>query len=92
MANKPQVWLHLIIHRRLGVLKVIKNIDLASGGFRGDNFLILWHVASFVNLTLVIDLDVNRYPSLLNICDTGAPNSICIVIQNILFIVSGVLG
>jgi hypothetical protein len=74
------------------MLEVIENVHLSSGGFSGDNFLILWHIASFVNLSLMIDLDVDRYPSLLLICDTGATDSIGVIVKDILLIVPGVLG
>jgi hypothetical protein len=69
------------------VLKVVKNVNLAICSFGRNNFLILWHVSSFVDFTLMVNLDIDRDSSLLGVGDTGAANSIGIVVQNILFIV-----
>jgi hypothetical protein len=52
--------------------------------------LILRHVTGFVNFALVIDLDVDWDTGWLFFGDTGAADTVCIVVQNVLFIVSSV--
>jgi len=70
------------------MLKVIKNVYFSICSLSGNNFLILRHVTSLVNFALVIDLDIDGYTGLLLFGHTGATDSVCVVVQNIFFIVS----
>jgi hypothetical protein len=88
MADEAQVRFDLVINWSFRVLKVVKNVNLAICSFGSNNFLILWHVSSFINFALMVNLDVDRDSSLLGVGDTGAANSIGVVVQNILFKVS----
>ena len=90
VTNKPKIWLDLVIYWCFWVLKVVKNVNLTICSFGGNNFLILRHVTSLVNFALMIDLNIDRDTSLLLFCDTGATDSVSVVVQNILFIVSSV--
>jgi hypothetical protein len=90
VANEAQVWLYLVVNWSFRMLKVVKNVNLTICGFGCNNFLILWHVSSFVYFALVVNLDIYRDSSLLSVGDTGAANSISVVVQNILFIVPSV--
>jgi hypothetical protein len=87
VTDEAQIWLYLVVNRSFRVLKVVKNVNLSICSFGCNNFLILRHVSSFIDFTLVVNLDIDRDSSLLGVGDTGAANSIGVVIQNILLIV-----
>jgi hypothetical protein len=87
MADEAQVGLHLVVNWSFRVLEIVKNVNLAICSFRCNNFLILWHVSSFVDFALMVNLYIDRDSGLLGISDTGAANSIGVVVQNILLIV-----
>jgi hypothetical protein len=87
VADEAQVWLYLVVNWSFRMLKVVKNVNLAICGFGCNNFLILWHVSSFVDFALVVNLNIYRDSGLLSVGDTGAANSISVVVQNILLIV-----
>ena len=72
------------------MLEVVENVHISLGCFSGDNFLILGHVPCLIYFTLMIDLDIDWDAGLLFFGDTGATNSVSVVVQNILFIVPSV--
>lgn len=56
MADKSQLWLDFICKRRVRMLIDIKQVDIATDGFRCNDILSLRHESSSIDLSLVIDL------------------------------------
>lgn len=69
------------------MLEIIENVNLAICSFGCNYFLILRHVSSFVDFALMVNLDIYGNSGLFGVGNTGAANSIGVVVQNILFIV-----
>lgn len=80
VAEKTEVWLHLVVGGSFGVLEVVKEVNLSVRRLGRNNILCLWHIPRLVNFSLMINLNINRNPRLLCISNAIAPDSIRIVI------------
>jgi hypothetical protein len=69
MAFKFQIWFNLVVCWNLRVLIIVKDVDVTTCCFGGDNLLVLGHVPSFVDLPLMVNLNVNLDASLLILRD-----------------------
>ena len=91
MAKESHIRPYLVILRSARVLRVIENMNFTVVHcLCGDDFGILRHVSGSVDLTLVVNLNVDLDASLfVGIGATGS-DSIRLVVQHILLEVSGV--
>ena len=83
----------LVILRSAGMLGIIKNMNFSVVNcLGGDDLRVLRHVAGSVDLTLVVDLNVNLDSSLLVCGRVIATKPVSLVIQHVLLEISGVFG
>jgi len=92
MTFKLQVWFDLIVSWDFRVLIIVKDVDVAACCFRGDNLLVLRHVSGFVDLSWMVDLDVNLDASLLILRDPWAADTVGIIIARVFFVIPSVFG
>ena len=60
MTSQPQVWLTLATRVRLaGMFRVVEHKHVTTWSLSGDDARVLRHVPGPVNLTLMVDLDLN---------------------------------
>jgi hypothetical protein len=88
---QTEIWFYLIVNWCLWMFVIIKNINFTINSFSGYYLLILWHISSSVNFSLMIYLHINRYSCLLLVSNSAAANSIdSFSIQDIFSVISGV--
>ena len=70
------------------MLEIVEKVHFATSSLGCKDVLALWHVSGFVNLTLVVNLDIEAYTRLL-----GATNSVtrlALLVQGIVAVFFGV--
>jgi hypothetical protein len=90
MAEQSQVGPDFVVAGRLGVVKIVEEIDFSIYCFGCYNLGVLRHISRLVNFSLVVDLNVDRDPRLLGTSDASSPDGVGIVIEGIFSEVSGV--
>ena len=92
MAFQLQIWFDFVIYRDFRVLVIIKDVNIPAIGLSCNDFLILRHVPRFVDLSLMIDLDINLNAILLVLGNARSADTVGIIIARIFFVIACVFG
>lgn len=92
MAFQLQIWFDFVIYRDFRVLVIIKDVNIPAIGLGCNDFLILRHVPRFVDLSLMIDLDINLNAILLVLGNARSADTVGIIIARIFFVIACVFG
>ena len=74
------------------MLVIIKDVDVSIIGLCRNDLLILRHVPRFVDLPLMVDLDINLNTILLILGNARSTDTVGIIIARIFFVIACVFG
>ena len=74
------------------MLVIIKDVDVSAVGLCSNDLLVLRHVPRFVDLPLMIDLDIDLNAILLILGNARSANTVGVIITRIFFVIACVFG